>query len=428
MRQRYILQFLLFLLLSHTSLAFAHNSPYYSHDSGIDHSNPDWLSLVPGQIHLKDLSLPGTHDTMSLYGGDIVQTQSMSLSTQLSAGIRVLDIRCRRIDNKFAIHHGLVYQHANFDDVLIAITQFLAQHPRETVLMRLSEEYDVANSTLSFAEIFNNYINDGRYSNFIWRGADANPTLDAVRGKVVILRNFSNSNTGLNYHNANIQDQYNVSTNWDLYGKWTAVKNQLYAANASNAASRGMFMNYLSASGGSFPYFIASGHSSPGTSAPRLATGLTTPGWNGSYPDFPRVDCFIGICTIAFEGTNILTANLIDNARLSFVGIIMADFPGQGLIDKIIRLNPTNASNNGVSVFEHSNYQGRVQSLGLGRYNLSSLSIGNDIISSVTVRPGWKVTLFEHADFQGRSKVLTGDSSFLSDFNDTVSSLIVEIP
>ncbi|WGS41944.1 hypothetical protein LFL97_19875 [Burkholderia sp. JSH-S8] len=101
-----------------------------------------------------------------------------------------------------------------------------------------------------------------------------------------------------------------MSTNWDLHdGKWAAVKAHLNLANSGN---RGIgYINYLSASGGSFPYFVASGHSSPNTDAPNLATGLTTPGWNSRYPDFPRVHCFIGICTIAFEGTNILTYEYI---------------------------------------------------------------------------------------------------------------------
>lgn len=59
-------------------------------------------------------------------------------------------------------------------------------------------------------------------------------------------------------------------------------------------------LTFWTGSVGSFPYFVASGKSSPQNGAPRLATGLTTPGFKKYYPDFPRVACFIGICTIAF--------------------------------------------------------------------------------------------------------------------------------
>jgi 1-phosphatidylinositol phosphodiesterase len=39
------------------------------------------------------MSIPGTHDTMALYGSDMIETQSVDLHSQLLAGIRILDIR-----------------------------------------------------------------------------------------------------------------------------------------------------------------------------------------------------------------------------------------------------------------------------------------------------------------------------------------------
>jgi len=133
-----------------------------------------------------------------------------------------------------------------------------------------------------------------------------------------------------------------MSTNWALYDKWTAVKNHLNKSKNGNRNT--IYMNYLSGANGSFPYFVVSGHSSPGTSAPRLATGLTTPGWNSSYPDFPRVSCFIGICTIAFEGTNTLTADYVANSSYSngVAGMVMTDFPGKRFIENLIKLNNVN--------------------------------------------------------------------------------------
>jgi len=100
------------------------------------------------------------------------------------------------------------------------------------------------------------------------------------------------------------------------------------------------FVNYLSGAYGAFPYFVASGHITPGTAAHRLSTGLTTLTSRGKYPDFPLTDCFLKVCTISFEGTNILTHNFLGNRRdISYVGLIMMDFPGDGLISRIISLN-----------------------------------------------------------------------------------------
>ena len=112
------------------------------------------------------------------------------------------------------------------------------------------------------------------------------------------------------------------------------MKNQLNAA--MNGDKNDIYINFLSGSGGSFPYFVASGKSSPEDNAPLLLTGLTTPGWKKKYPDFPRVSCALGICSIAFLGTNILTSERLTSKR---VGIIMADFPGKGLINDVIKCN-----------------------------------------------------------------------------------------
>lgn len=124
-----------------------------------------------------------------------------------------------------------------------------------------------------------------------------------------------------------------------LTDKWLKVKSHLTLANKDNGNK--IYINYLSGSGGSCPYFVASGQSSHQTDAPRLLTGRTTPGWKDSWPDFPRISCFIGICSIAFEGTNILAADSIEKSRIfnRKLGIIMSDFPGPDLISRIIGLN-----------------------------------------------------------------------------------------
>jgi 1-phosphatidylinositol phosphodiesterase len=323
------------ILMSFTIAAFAHDTPAYSHDADVKTHNPDWMSKLKDDVPLSQLSIPGTHDTMSFYGGDIVQTQSLSLDSQLESGVRVLDIRCRHIEDIFAIHHGSVFQNAYFGDVLNIVTAFLKNHPGESVLMRVSEEYNPENNTRTFDETFRDYYWKTWNTSF-WKGNSNNPTLGEIRGKIVVLQKFpSDSKYGVDYDSFEVQDEWYLETNWKLYDKWTQISQFLSVT--QNGKSTTKYMNNLSAAGGSFPYFVASGHSNPQTGAPRLATGRTTPGWKDSWPDFPRVDCFIGICTIAFEGTNVLTYERLNN--FSRVGILMADFPGPGLIEGIIKLD-----------------------------------------------------------------------------------------
>jgi 1-phosphatidylinositol phosphodiesterase len=338
--------------LTSATPAFAGAEPGYSHDSSPTYFQTYWMSNLPDSLKLSYMSIPGTHDSMAQIGGDSVQTQSMDLNMQLYAGIRVVDIRILFQFNQFSLSHGIIPQPGNFDSVMQTVSEFLNNFPRETVLMRVREEMNGLGNTISFEDAFKIYWT--RYSHVFWQNPnhETNPTLGEMRGKVVVLRNFTaNGSYGLDYGSFHAQDNYNLNTNWDLYNKWTEVKNQLEQANAvgtycainicvtADPGNKNIQMiNYLSGATGVFPYFVASGKSSPGTSAPRLATGETTPGWN-NWPDFPRVDCVFGICTIAFEGTNNLTYNWLTASQKLRVGIIMADFPGYGLIQKVIEVN-----------------------------------------------------------------------------------------
>lgn len=135
------------------------------------------------------------------------------------------------------------------------------------------------------------------YSSYIWNPTSQNPLLGEVRGKIVIIQDFSGlAIHGLMYSTFTVLPHKQFSTNWDQYDKWTAVKSFISSSNTAGESR----ISFWTGNVGSFPYFVASGKSSPGNSDPRLATGLTTPGFKNSYPDFPRVACFIGICTIAF--------------------------------------------------------------------------------------------------------------------------------
>jgi len=341
----------LVLFLSIFPLFKAKGDGAYLHDSSTSYVNSHWMKEIPDATPINRISMVGTHDTAGFYGGDIPQTQTLSISDQLKMGVRFLDIRCRHFRNELLIYHGIVYEHMNFRDVIDEVSEFLRENPSETVLMRLSASGTVpyGNSNTfedSFLQVHNEF--SSLNPQLFWRPSGFSlPTLGEARGKIIILQQFSSrSPYGWSYHHADndIQDEYTMNTNWDLYSKWEAIKNHINKAMASGG-SRGLFMNYLSASRGSFPYFVVSGKSSPQMGAPRLMTGLTTPGWKNTYPDFPRVNCFIGICSIAFEGTNILTAQYLaeirqkEISRKPYVGIIVTDFPGPALIEAVVQLN-----------------------------------------------------------------------------------------
>jgi predicted alpha-1,6-mannanase (GH76 family) len=84
-------------------------------------------------------------------------------------------------------------------------------------------------------------------------------------------------------------------------------------------------------------------------------------------------------------------------------------------------------------VYRDFNYLGAWSSLPAGSYTLAQLNargVANDDITSITVPPGWTVTMYENDNFTGASLVRTSNDTFLSSgaWNDRVSSLVVSAP
>ncbi len=337
--------------------SFAHKSGGYSHDGTTTASNPRWMTALPDTKKISELSIPGTHDSMALYGGDSGQTQSLSLSEQLNAGIRYVDIRCFHVGDACKIYHGATSQYASMNDVFAAMQTFLKANPGEAVLMKLNEEdeptgardfflIDLAGhkNTRTFAATVTAYKE--MYAGLFYENGVAgnivNPTLAAVRGKVMIFGTTGFSNSSWVKTDG---DAYKYTVIGDHYGKWTARKAELDAAMKGSLDKQ--YAISLNGAIGAFPYFAASGHTSPGTGTARLATGLTTPAFKSKWPDFPRVECLGALCTIAYEGLNELVWRKLVDAHVVNMplqknvrtGIIVMDFPGPLLIQEIVTLN-----------------------------------------------------------------------------------------
>jgi len=337
------------LLLCLTVQAHPHLDDAYSHDANDPFTHKkDWMASIRDDVQLSELAMPGTHDSATFdkhllpIVDDIVVTQSLNFDEQLNYGIRVFDLRLRRTGDALALHHGPVYLDKMFGSALRSIERFLQANPSETVLFRVREEHQAdSNVTASLVDVFDRYMK--QFSSVHLKAPRSNVTLGEARGKFVVLSNVSNLNPyGLRYDNFDIQDAYALANNWDLHEKYIKVMHQLYRAAAGDPNR--FYVNYLSGSGGAFPYFVASGHVSPATDAPRLSTGLVSVGDVAWYTSFPRTTCVLGLCTISFEGTNVLTRDDLKGLNAwgtskRTVGIIMADFPGESLIANIIANN-----------------------------------------------------------------------------------------
>ncbi|HMR18508.1 MAG TPA: AbfB domain-containing protein [Sphingobacterium sp.] len=83
-----------------------------------------------------------------------------------------------------------------------------------------------------------------------------------------------------------------------------------------------------------------------------------------------------------------------------------------------------------VTVYEQPGFKGKQHTYTTEGFHSLPGTIGNDVLSSVKVSPGWKVTLYEHDQNRGRKLELTSDADVnvlnTNNFNDITSNIKVE--
>ncbi|AZM93721.1 phosphatidylinositol-specific phospholipase C domain-containing protein [Streptomyces sp. W1SF4] len=324
----------------------------------------EWMWGIASDTPLSAMSIPGTHDTLSIHNGTSVQTQedwgdsAATLTAQLERGIRAIDIRARVSGGAaFTIHHAVYYQQANFDDVLTKAQAFLRAHPTESIVMRLKAEcpysdvgtFDCANDPKSTTpadvrSIFADYVK--RYPGLFYTpsvsgsGRANVPTLGQVRGKLVLgsFDSVDSDGYGIKGFNDRKEDHWAPDS---LAEKWGYVKSNVNKAISGSAND--MYVTYSSASKAPFGYLPY-----------QFAGGWKLGNENGDIVhDEPGVN---------YQ----LMKHL--NSNPGRVGVIMTDFPGWGLVNAIIDHNDGNMVKGGQrsiwlvnadKTYSNSQYQGR---------------------------------------------------------------------
>ncbi|KAM5369692.1 hypothetical protein ACJZ2D_008839 [Fusarium nematophilum] len=274
--------------------------------------NPTWMADLPDDVLLSDLSIPGTHDTMTYeIGRESLQCQNWNLTTQLEAGLRYFDIRARLRDDELHIYHATGYTGFSFEDVLAYMTEFLDAHPSETIIMRLKQEgRPIGNNNASFEEAFNSYPFD-KYRH-VYDPSAPLPTLGELRSKIFILQNFpaSGGPYGVAWEGPQmvLEDLWIIPDVYHLSEKWTAIRQAFELAATAPHDNRVLYLAHLSASVGVLPIEAAAG--------PMNRT---------------------------IEGMNDMAGQWIedfeDNPEATRTGIVIIDFPGSKLINAILRWN-----------------------------------------------------------------------------------------
>ena len=174
----------------------------------------NWMETIPGETKLSSMSIPGTHDSATQYVNlsPIFQCQDTDIQTQLENVYRYLDIRLVLKNDDLILKHNfakcrkdksIFSTSLTLDDVLNDIYTFLDQNPSETVIFCVKKENskDDLNKVKS---ILNSKIPTDSFLPSI-----RIPTLDEVRGKIVLATRFEND--------------YSLYLNWQEQGDRTIL-------------------------------------------------------------------------------------------------------------------------------------------------------------------------------------------------------------
>ena len=171
----------------------------------------DWMARLPDERPLSHICLPGSHDSATAHtqstgmiSGAVswicraINCQSLSISEQLNAGVRFLDLRLYPEKDgpgsiQFVCVHGagkLRYtctwseseRALKFEEVQHECQAFLEAHPTETIVMSIKKEDGDDNLMAELPKLF---VPD------LWYTDSVVPALSMVRGKMVLVRRFA---------------------------------------------------------------------------------------------------------------------------------------------------------------------------------------------------------------------------------------------
>lgn len=151
----------------------------------------NWIASVDQSLPISLLSIPGTHESCARYDhatAGYTQCQWLSITDQLHAGIRFLDIRCTyEVGGKpFEITHGGYDQKISFAQVQAEVIAFLDRHPGEFVMMNVQQEYS-SNTNAQFVARFDQQVSG--HEDY-WFFDERIPAVSECKKHIVLVRAY----------------------------------------------------------------------------------------------------------------------------------------------------------------------------------------------------------------------------------------------
>ena len=149
----------------------------------------NWMKNIRDDMSLKDISIPGTHDSSTKHCqfSLFASCQKKSIAEQLSMGVRAFDIR---VDGMTLVHsfckckESFFGKNLTLDKVMGDMLSFLSENPTETIVMLFKMDKG-DDSGKCFSMLYENFIVNNPEK---WYLENEIPTLVEVRGKIVLVR------------------------------------------------------------------------------------------------------------------------------------------------------------------------------------------------------------------------------------------------
>lgn len=120
-------------------------SSYQCIGSSYATNNNDWMSKLDPNKKLRDVVIPGTHNSASstiskwsLFSG-VAACQNLTVRQQLNAGARYLDVRVCGHKNDIVTCHGIV-KGGKLAGIVEEVNEFLCDNPKEFVTVEVKNE------------------------------------------------------------------------------------------------------------------------------------------------------------------------------------------------------------------------------------------------------------------------------------------------
>lgn len=145
-----------------------------------------WMKGLADDIPVARLTIPATHDSGALLGGEALQTQDISIREQLEAGVRGFDIRLQACDNgKLGVYHSVQFQDIYWEtDVLPAFLDFLKKYPSEMLFVSLKKE---GGNPDAYRRLAAASLNDQSLAPYLVTDFKNDLTLGDCRGKILFM-------------------------------------------------------------------------------------------------------------------------------------------------------------------------------------------------------------------------------------------------